>query len=218
MGGIGSGRPPSGKALGNVLGWRPLRAEDLASPRAPRVDAVQQIRARHHAIALMLAKGWSVEAIAAETFTTPVSIRQLEKDPSICELVAELQVAQELVDKPFIDERKRLIDRGSLLVMGHLVDRLEDEEQVARMSTRDLNATAGNLLDRAGYGKSSELIVRDGDFATKLAHARERSAKVIELRPPQVELRRPTVPGLAAPRAGEGVLASTPPRATFRRA
>lgn len=217
------GRPVSGKALGNVLSWRPLTPQDLASPRAPRVDAIQQIRARHHAIALMLAKGWAVEAIAAETFTTPMSIRQLEKDPAICELVAELQVANELIDQPLIDQRKRALDQIATLATQALADRFQDEEAVAQMSMKDLIAGSSLGLDRTGYGKSTEIVHRDGDFATKLSLAIERSAKVIELRPreepPRPELRRSVSSTLAPPRVGEGfIMASAPPpRASFRR-
>lgn len=181
-----SGRSPANgtHSTGNVLSERPLTVEDLAGPMAARVDAVQVIRDRHHSVARLLATGIPYGTIASNLGMSTASVRILARDPSVMELVAEYHVEFVGEIKPLADETIRLLGgiRIKGLRMAHEI--LEEAEAKGEhLPIQRLVSLIELSTDRTGYAKRTEVVHRDGDLAEKLARARQRSAKVIELRP-----------------------------------
>lgn len=125
--------------------------ERLAIEGAPKVGPpiLQRLKDHHHAIAMYLASGRTVIETAQLTGMTPQRVGDLKNtDPAFQNLLA---FYQERVKEIGTDEARRFHGklRGiSTRSLDIITERLEDENEVAKMSTDELRRLAEMGLDR----------------------------------------------------------------------
>lgn len=173
---------PRGRAA-EPLGHRslgPLAPADVKKlderRTAQAAPPITQIRARHHAIARLIAEGRShLEVSAILGNITPTRISQLSDDPAFAELVSFYINAQ---GQTFIDAQSRM--HGLLLdTLEVLQDRMDDPDAVKELSQGVLLQQYETLADRTGHGKqtkSTNVNVNIG-LAGRLEEARKRMAQ-----------------------------------------
>lgn len=124
---------------------RSLTPEDLPALQNPdslgtTPIPLQTLRASHHNLAQMLAKGVPDNEAALITGYTPTRISILKKDPAFAELMAGYR---EMRENLFVDTLERMRILG-LSTLDELQDRLEREPQ--KWSNRELMEMAELLL------------------------------------------------------------------------
>lgn len=124
---------------------RSLTPEDLPALQNPdslgtTPIPLQTLRASHHNLAQMLAKGVPDNECALITGYTPTRISILKKDPAFAELMAGYR---EMRENLFVDTLERMRILG-LSTLDELQDRLEREPQ--KWSNRELMEMAELLL------------------------------------------------------------------------
>lgn len=172
----------------------PILEEDLALlalPRNSKPPAILRLRDRHHALARLLAQGYSERdaAIISGYDISRVSI--LKNDPTFQELVSHYRERVEDKFDLFASKLATIANEAA----AELIERLEDEETAGEMTVQQLAALVELGADRTGYGKQTrnESLNINANLATDLDAARkrvaerrnsvEKEAKVIDARP-----------------------------------
>lgn len=122
----------------------------MAGPAQIGPPAIQKLKARHHTVAILLARGTAINQVAALTGLTSQRVQDLKhKDPAFRELLAgyEMQVRDGTLD----DAREfhaRLTDvsRGALTTIQ---ERLADDNERSKMSVDELRRLAEMSMDRS---------------------------------------------------------------------
>ena len=130
---------------------RELTAEDLLRlADAPKVAVpiLQKLRATHHRQAQLLAKGHSVNEVAAIVGCTPQRLVQLQIDPAFKELISYYHdQIMTLMLEDSARLKDKLVDVGEMAV-DELKDRLEDADTRAKMPIGEIRKIAEFAMDR----------------------------------------------------------------------
>jgi hypothetical protein len=149
----------------------------LETDRGTKTPPLARIRARHHAIARLVAVGTPDVQIAVICGLTAARIGALRADPTFKELV-------DFYHNEVVDEYRTM--HGQLAGIGEdalavLRERLEDEPE--KMSNTFLLDLVTKVADRTGNGPTSttnQNVNVTVDLASRLKAARERAREAIE--------------------------------------
>lgn len=167
---------------------RELVPADLALLEVERgvqkVPALKRISERHHRLARSFASGMSDTEASLVTGYTVSRISLLRDDPQMQELIAFCK--NELKDHE-AEITGRLIG-VSVTALDEIADRLEDDEQRAKMSVGQLQELSKMGLDRVGHGPSTTTnqnhsITVDIASRTEAARKRIEARKIIDVTP-----------------------------------
>src|SRR5512146_119446 len=162
---------------------RPLVAQDLERLREPRYVAStpQTLRDSHHMIARLAAMGLRKFQIAERTGYSYVRVQALLESPAMDELVAKYRAK---VDEEFVegaDAYFSLATQNMLAAERHIADAIaEADEKGELIPIRTALAISRDAADRFGYGKKTQNLNINVDFAAQLEKAIARSGKTIE--------------------------------------
>lgn len=178
---FGPGRPAKRP---EILGVRELsRDEVLATPRQ-RPAGPKQLKDNHHRIARLYAMGMRTNEIMVLTGYSAPRLSMLRSNPAMKQLIENYRkdVHEEWQEEArgYYAEADRL-RTASLRQIADQLDRADESGEEIPIST--LLRVHDSLADRTGYPKRKENVNLNIDFADRLEKARQRSAKVIELRP-----------------------------------
>lgn len=125
----------------------PFIAEE--KPFQAPFDAADRIRARHHAIARLLAAGNTPAQIAELLNCSAQTVRNLERSPAFAALLAEYMG---MMDAAAVDQKMRLV-----ALSGVATDALTDRiiNSPGDFKPQELVEVAKMGLDRTGFGPSS---------------------------------------------------------------
>lgn len=165
---------------------RPLDADDISKlakerglQKPKQLSSLTRLSERHRTLARLLAVGKSATEVAAITGYTESRISILQSDPAMKNLIRHYA---EEVDIVFTQTNEKLAQVAST-ALDVLQDRLEDDEQVEKMSVAQLLEVVKTAADRSGNGPSTtqQVNVTVG-IADRLEAARKRmlNAKLIE--------------------------------------
>lgn len=166
----------------------PLKVADLARLHDGNrsMSPVKRLRASHHKIARLAAKGLTNKEIAAYTGYTRERVGQLLGAPAMKELVAlyvEKEVAKE---DEHLDPYLDLTAQNMIAAQRHIADRFEQlDEEGELMGVREALAISADGADRLGYSKTTNVKVNHS-FAEQMEKAIRRSGKVIDVKPEKV--------------------------------
>lgn len=159
---------------------RPLAATDLERLREKRhvTPNPQRIRESHHMIARLASMGLRHKTIAEKVGYSVVRVQQLLDSPAMVELVANYRAK---IDSEFVenvDEYFTAATTNMLLAERLIADQLADAEASGELpSIRTLDAISQGRADRFGYGKKTQNLNINVDFAAQLERAIKRSGK-----------------------------------------
>ena len=161
----------------------PLAAKDLERLKEPRYVAStpQSLRDSHHMIARLAAMGLRPFQIAERTGYSRVRVQQLLDSPAMEELVAQYR---RKVDEEFVegaDAFFSLATQNMLAAERHIADHIAELDQTGELlPVRTALAISRDAADRFGYGKKTQNLNINVDFAAQLERAIQRSGKTIE--------------------------------------
>ena len=166
-----------------ILGMRqlePIEAASLTEQEDERrykpktvIDAVGTMRARHHAIARLLAAGQKPATIARIVDTTPASIATLERSPHFQALLQEYMNA---FDKEAIDTLTRMKILGNL-TLDELTHRVVVSPSGFKPS--ELIELTKVVADRTGLGPTSKQVVEHNGALSPAAIREIKAAPII---------------------------------------
>lgn len=211
----------------------PLAAADLGKLREPRFVGTtpQKLRDSHHMIARLSAMGLREFKIAEQTGYSRVRVQQLLDSPAMKELVARYR---EKVDETFVenvDEYFVAATSNMLVAERMIADQLAEADESGELpSLRTLDAISQGRADRFGYGKKTQNLNINVDFASQLERAIQRSGKGATLEgnaaaipsptqriPGDQATRIPFTPSVVGPRSPQSVATSSPGASPTRR-
>ena len=172
---LGRGRP-SGKA--EVLGIRPLAAEEVSAPRG-RVSVIKRFRDSHHRMARLFASGLRVSEVAALTGYSVSRVSIFHNNPAFQDLIAEKRMIEDQIARDHITAYNELILSNGLKAERKLADKLDDDDESEGMSVRELISISRDAADRVGLSKRSIQTNVNLDFADMLDRAIKRSDEVL---------------------------------------
>lgn len=157
-----------------------LAAADLERLKQPRfvASSPQKLRDSHHMIARLAAAGLRPFEIEQKTTYSQARIVHLLESPAMKELVAQYRLK---VDQAFVegtDQFFQLATRNMLAAERHIADHiaeLDDEGEL--LPVRTALAISRDAADRFGYGKKTQNLNINVDFAAQLERAIARSGK-----------------------------------------
>ena len=152
---------------------------DEAKARGRPLGSLAKIRAHHHMVARLYAKGHKPPEIARFLNRTPATIRNWIDTPACAELVAQYAEGYETEVTNELEYRASLRRQASTLALEKLVEDLEGD---LISSHRTLLALADSSDDRTGLGKMETKVNVNVGIGSKLDQARERRDKVISTR------------------------------------
>lgn len=158
----------------------PLTAADLERLREPRFVATspQKLRDSHHMIARLAASGKRPGEIAALVGYSRERVTVLLLSPAMEELVA---VYRAKVDEAFVESQDaffELATRNMLAAERHIADHIAElDESGELLPVRTALAISRDAADRFGYGKKTQNLNINVDFASQLERAIKRSGK-----------------------------------------
>ena len=159
-----------------------LRVADLERLKEPRWVATtpQKLRDSHHMIARLAATGMRQKAIAEQVGYSRERVVQLLESPAMEELVAKYRAK---VDDAFVESQDAffaLATSNMLAAERHIADAIaEADEQGELIPIRTALAISRDAADRFGYGKKTQNLNINVDFAAQLEKAIKRSGKDI---------------------------------------
>ncbi|MDE2022104.1 MAG: hypothetical protein KGI71_04335 [Patescibacteria group bacterium] len=160
-----------------------LKAEDLGRLREPRfvASSPQTLRDSHHMIARLRAMGLRHFQIAEKTGYSYQRVRALLDSPAMEELVAQYR---KKVDEEFVENADEFFSTATsnmLLAEKMIRDQLLVADESGELpSLRTLDAISQGRQDRFGYGKKTQNLNINVDFAAQLEKAIKRSGKTID--------------------------------------
>ena len=174
---FGAGRPAAAVEIYEIS---PLSEADLANfkPAKEVENIVKKLRDSHHRIAHLYAMGFRPGEVAEITGYSLARLSNLRRAPAFDQLVEQYRKEVNPTRQAKADHQYELMIRSRALSLGEVVDRLEDDDDRAKMSTRELLAIYSDLADRTGYPKRTVAVNINADFATRLDMAIERSQKI----------------------------------------
>ena len=165
-----------------------LRGADLERLKEPRYVATtpQKLRDSHHMIARLAATGMRTKAIAAQVGYSDIRVIHLLEAPAMQELVAKYR---EKVDASFIESQDaffELATKNMLSAERHIADAIAEADEAGELiPIRTALAISRDAADRFGYGKKTQNLNINVDFAAQLERAIQRSGKTIEAKATQ---------------------------------
>jgi hypothetical protein len=180
----------------------PMVATDLERFREQRYVAStpQKLRDSHHMIARLAASGLRTYEIEERTGYSYVRIRDLLASPAMEELIAQYR---KKVDEAFVQSQDQfftLATRNMLAAERHIADHIAELDETGELlPVRTALAISRDAADRFGYGKKTQNLNINVDFAAQLERAIARSGK------------GPVLDGAPAQPATAGVLQSPRP-------
>ena len=203
---------------------RPLIAADLERLKETRhvPSTPQKLRDSHHMIARLAAMGLRPGKIAEQVGYSYVRVQSLLVSPAMQELVANYRAK---VDEEFVegaDAFFTLATQNMIAAERHIADAIAEAEDAGELiPIRTALAISRDAADRFGYGKKTQNLNINVDFAAQLERAIARSGKTIEATPaaqghkPQLDR---TTGTLASPRHHGPATEAQPPSRIRRRA
>ena len=167
-----------------------------------------RFRETHHAIARMFAGGWTISKVSRETGYSRRRLNIMLSDPAFQDLIAEkAKSLEEKIEEGadlFHEDYNKLMRRA----LGYVAEKWDEHEDNGETPPfRELFAILKDGAARFGYSAKHVRVNVNADFAVRLDHAIDRSAKVIEHKPLE------TLP-VAAPPAMVSAPKETPARAS----
>lgn len=176
---------------------RELTAEDLKmlaverSVQKPKeLSSLSMLSERHRNLARLLAMGKTDQECAIITGYTPSRISILKTDPAMRNLIKHYSEEKDII---FVQAHEKMAQVAST-ALDVLQDRLEDPEEVAKLSVGQLLQVVEVAADRSGLGPTSKSEVSvNVNIADRLEAARKRareaSAKAIDITPEVLEVK-----------------------------
>lgn len=197
----------------------PLIAADLERLKSPRYVAStpQKLRDSHHMIARLAATGLRPFQIAERVGYSMVRVRDLLASPAMEELVAQYR---KKVDEAFVESADAFFTLATNNMMAaerHISDRIAELDEAGELlDVRTALAVSRDAADRFGYGKKTQNLNINVDFASQLERAIQRSGKTIDsvagpATPAQLPAASPPTTSRPTPRA------ATQPQPLIRR-
>lgn len=164
---------------------RSLTEADVPKRGRPK-GAVAKIRAHHHLVAQLYAKGLKPTEIAPIVNRTSATVRNWLDSPASQELVAQYtgEIGERVSSE--MEYRIALRRKAGTMAMEKLVEMLEADEIE---SEKSLLAIAADSDDRTGLGRQETKVNLNMDLGARLDRAIERREKLIEGRANVVELK-----------------------------
>jgi len=180
----------------------PLQVTDLERlNEGGRTGAsIQRLRASHHKIARLIAKGLNAKQVGAYTGYTSERVCQLVNAPAMKELIATYMEREAEREDEAIDPFLSLASQNMLAAQRHIADHIAELDNAGELlPVKTALAIAADGADRTGYGKKQTVTVNH-DFAAMLEKAIRRSGKTIEGQAERVAPRgAPTLSAVALP-------------------
>lgn len=157
-----------------------LVAADLEKLREPRhvASTPQKLRDSHHMIARLAAMGLRPGKIAEQTGYSRERITALLTSPAMDELVA---LYRRKVDEEFVegaDAYFTVATSNMLAAERHIADAIAEADEAGELiPIRTALAISRDAADRFGYGKKTQNLNINVDFASQLERAIARSGK-----------------------------------------
>lgn len=184
---FGAGRPASKPSIDGV---RELTSEDIATYVPGRATTLKNIKDSHHMLARMFAIGLRPGEVAKRTGYSPTRLSVLRSDPAFIELVEQYKASVDTTWEENVDEYFELMAQNRIKTARLINEKLEEaEDDIDKVSFRDLVSIHSDAADRTGYPKRSVAVNVNVDFAAKLDAAIKRTnaaqgqAKVIDITP-----------------------------------
>jgi len=171
----------------------PLKVDDLAKLHTGNrsMSPVKKLRASHHKIARLAAKGFTNKEVAAYTGYTRERVGQLLGAPAMVELVATYREKEAQREDEQLDPYFELATQNMIAAQRHIADKFADlDAEGELMPTREALAVQADAADRLGYAKRTNVNVNHS-FAADMEKAIRRSGKVIDIKPDKVAGREP---------------------------
>lgn len=157
-----------------------LVAKDLERLRENRYvpTTPQKLRDSHHMIARLAAMGLRIFQIAEKTGYSAQRVRDLVDSPAMKELIARYR---QKVDEEFVENADEFFSTATanmLLAEKMISDQLSAADESGELpSIRTLDTLSQGRADRFGYGKKTQNLNINVDFASQLERAIQRSGK-----------------------------------------
>lgn len=161
----------------------PLVAADLERLKEKRYvpSTPQRLRDSHHMIARLAATGLRHHEIAERTGYSRVRVNDLLASPAMDELVAKYRLK---VDESFIESADAYFELATSNMVAaerHIADAIADADEAGELiPIRTALAISRDAADRFGYGKKTQNLNINVDFAAQLERAIARSGKTID--------------------------------------
>lgn len=153
---------------------RSLSEEDRPRLGRPK-GAVASIRAWHHRMAILIARGLTDVEVARFVDRTPPTVRNFRLNPANQELIAQYQAGYDGEVESELDYRARLVRLIGTMALEELADKLHNGEVE---TVPHLLALADSANDRMGLAKASISANINLNAGDRLAKARERVAEL----------------------------------------
>lgn len=166
----------------------PIIEEDLhllSLPRDSKPQPILRLRDRHHALARLLAQGYTERDAAIITRYDISRVSILKNDPTFQDLVDHYRERVEEKFDSFAGKLATIANEAA----SELIERMEDDDRLEKMTDKELMALVELGADRIGYGRQTRNeslnvnvgLAQDLDAARK--RVQERKAKVIDVGP-----------------------------------
>jgi hypothetical protein len=167
----------------------PLVAADLERLKSPRYIAStpQRLRDSHHMIARLAATGLREFKIAEATGYSRVRVQQLLDSPAMQELVSKYRAKVDDTFVEHVDSYFELATSNMVAAERHIADAIAEADEAGELiPIRTALAISRDAADRFGYGKKTQNLNINVDFAAQLERAIARSGKTIDSVPEPV--------------------------------
>jgi hypothetical protein len=160
-----------------------LVASDLERLKEPRFVAptLQKLRDSHHMIARLAAMGLRTTKIAEQVGYSYQRVQALLASPAMDELVAKYRLK---VDDEFVEQADSFFSIATsnmLAAERHIADAIAEADEAGELiPIRTALAISRDAADRFGYGKKTQNLNINVDFAAQLEKAIKRSGKTID--------------------------------------
>lgn len=157
-----------------------LIAADLERLKQPRYVGTtpQKLRDSHHMIARLAAMGLRVMKIAEQTGYSRVRVTQLLDSPAMQELVSQYRLKVDAEFAEGADAFFTLATSNMIAAERHIADQIAEADEAGELlPIRTALAISRDAADRFGYGKKSQQLNINVDFASQLERAIARSGK-----------------------------------------
>lgn len=153
---------------------------EVLSPENKSETDVQQLRARHHSVARLLAAGTPEGVVAAITRYSPAYISNLKHSPAMQELIAHYRGPHQEAAQVLGEKLRVMADQATDLLMEKMVN--EPDE----LTPTELVAISKLGHDRSGMGPSSKLDVNAQHTVVDLAELQRLRNSVREAESPRI--------------------------------
>jgi len=161
---------------------RSLTKDEVPKKGRPR-GAVAKIRAVHHLVAQLYAKGMKPPDIARYVNRTSATIRNWIDSPANQELVAQYCSAEHEQILSESEYTLGLLRRGRTLAIEQVVEQLEEAEVTGeQLPLSKLLAVAGDFADRTGVARQTVTLNINANLESRMDGLRERHLKLVEAR------------------------------------